>query len=229
MTYVLLTVLALGSGAFDQARVAYQQGRYAEALALFEVALAEGGVPEAAVLHAMGNCAARTGDLSRAAWYYRRALLRRPRDRGLLVNLESVEKRLGVLPAEPTAFVGAARWWRGLAPWGRLWLVVSLQCAGLFAVAFARHGRVRKLGSTILLIGTLGAALVVLDAASGPGEAVIIAPSTSASGASPDVDGRFVLRAGECVVVETVEGDRVLVRHAGRLGWVDRSTLGFVE
>ena len=103
---------------FDQARKAYEQGRYDESAAGFERALngAPGGV---GVLYNLGNARFRQGELGRALAAWRQAQWITPRDPALRHNLELIRRRLG----QPEAPL----WKRGLTWWTLdEWAVASI-------------------------------------------------------------------------------------------------------
>lgn len=110
---------------FIEARIAYDEGRYADAIRLYEGLLSQGLT--ASRLHFnLGNAYVRSGRLGEAVLQYRRALHLRPRDPDAAANLRFTQDLTGAIaPAEPAwsrvlRHVSAREW--GLAAVSAYWL-----------------------------------------------------------------------------------------------------------
>jgi tetratricopeptide (TPR) repeat protein len=86
--------VARAASEFDQARKAYDEGRFGEAVSGFERSLqgAPGGV---GVLYNLGNARFRQGEMGRALAAWRQAQWITPRDPALRHNLDLIRRRLG--------------------------------------------------------------------------------------------------------------------------------------
>ena len=86
---------------FIEARIAYDEGRFADAVGLYEDLLAH-GLAASRLYFNMGNALVRTGRLGEAVLSYRRALYLRPRDPDAAANLRFTQNITQALsPEEP--------------------------------------------------------------------------------------------------------------------------------
>ncbi len=228
----LLLALLLGNGP-AQAERAYEAGEFAEALALYQAALEEPGAAEGSLLYDMGNCAFRLGRLAEAALFYRRALVRMPRDEDAEHNLRLAERRLGLeAPLGVPLSALAVRATDALAPGLLLALAAALETIGLLGVVFLRRRRAAQLSAALLLLLALAAAGRLAERRwfPGPPEAVVLSAEIALR-AEPHAEVPAILRlkAGETVRVleRSDRWSRVLHAHGG--GWTESTGLGLVE
>lgn len=85
---------------FGRAQAAYDDGRFAEAVLLYE-ALLSNGVANAEVHYNMANACFKDGDLPNAVWHYRTALHDAPRDPDLQANLRFALNAAGAVEPAP--------------------------------------------------------------------------------------------------------------------------------
>ncbi len=238
MTPLLLALLLLlGNGASSsgdanprdlaRAESAYRAGQYEEALTLFESALSEPGVPQGPVLYNLGNCAYRLGRHAEAMLYYRRALLRRPRDREVKFNLNLVERQLDV-EAEDSGSIGATitAWVNWFTPGELLVLVATLQGVGLVLLLLGRRG-----ATPLVLVGLMGAVgLLQSQWFPSPPAGVVL---TNEIGLRSEPHAALTvtvrLHAGQVVRVAEMSDRWVRVVHPQGAGWTERAGVGLVN
>jgi hypothetical protein len=221
------------SSNLERAEQAYRDGRFGEALALYESALSDPGVAEGPVLFNLGNCAFRLDRPAEAILFYRRAQLRMPRDGKVKFNMEFAGHRLGVDTPGAESFAAAVA---GLAdsflPGEMLILVGVLQLVGLTGmVLFKRHRAARNTMALIVLIALAGAAHLVQsqwfpDAPEGVVMDDRIAVRTEPHANMPVV---LELRAGETVRIEERSDRWACIAHGRGRGWTKRSGVGVVD
>lgn len=92
----------------EQAQTAYDNGRYDEAVKLYEK-LAERSPGDPALLYNLGNAYAHTNQRGMAIWRYLQALRLEPRDRDLRFNLErlapDISQQLAIAPIPPINWI----------------------------------------------------------------------------------------------------------------------------
>jgi tetratricopeptide (TPR) repeat protein len=219
--------------ALQQAAASYRQRNYEAAASGFTAALTEAGHPSGELLFDLGNCAYRLGRHAQAVWYYRRALLRLPRDAEVRFNLRLAEQRLGVDGPVDESLTASLRALRdAVAPGELLALALLLQGAG--ALGFVLLRRRRGARNAMLAIAGLGllcwARLAQLqwwpDAPSG-----VVLEHRAALRANPDPRQTAVaeLDAGESVVVLEQRGEWLRLSHTRGIGWTERASVGVVD
>lgn len=209
----------------EAARSAYDEGRFAEALALYDRLLAS--YPRSPEMHFnRGNALARLGRIGEAAAAYQRTLLLAPRDADARANLKFLRSGAGLpQPRDSLAdrVIGAlsASEWRALAiaAW---WIGAALLVIGLLVTRAPRAVRASGLG-------LLGVALI---AAAGWGYwvardarpiAFVVEPGVKALFAPiPSATPHFDAPDGLAVRVLETSGEWVHVRDGAREGWIPR-------
>lgn len=216
----------------DAARTAYDEGRFADAVALYDSLLA--AYPRSPEIHFnRGNALARLGRIGEAAAAYERALLLAPRDADARANVKFLRSGAG-LPqpreslVERIVGVVSASEWRALAisAW---WIGAALLVVGLLVTRAPRA--VRAIGLVLIVVALIAAAgwgywitrnarpiAFVVE----PGVKALFAPIPSATPHFDAPDGLAVR------VLET-SGEWVHVRDAAREGWIPRRAVEIVR
>ncbi|HSR88166.1 MAG TPA: hypothetical protein VLL07_04380, partial [Pontiella sp.] len=81
---------------FDKAQAAYDDGRYAEAVILYE-SMVSNGVANTEVIYNLANAYFKDGDLPNAVWHYRAAWYSAPRDPDIRANLQFALSAAGAI------------------------------------------------------------------------------------------------------------------------------------
>ncbi len=104
---VILLAITFSSAAKDdtflKAQTAYDDGRYAEAVVLYNKLLDE-GIRNNEVHYNLANAYFKDSDLPNAVWHYRKAWYAAPRDPDIRANLYFALNAAGAVEAEPSAF-----------------------------------------------------------------------------------------------------------------------------
>ena len=149
-----------GALTWNRAERAYRSGQYETASALFDGTLSDPTIARGPALYNLGNCAYRLGRYVDAALYYRRALVRMPRDPEITFNLSLAERHMGI-EAPARSLVGTVILWAQKLPPGILLLLAAaLQGIGLFGLMRMSRGRRARVAMALLVLtgvlGTLG-------------------------------------------------------------------------
>lgn len=116
---VMILGMAFNAAAFDdlftKAQAAYDDGRYAEAVILYDNMMSN-GVENTEVIYNLANAYFKDGDLPTAVWHYRKAWYGAPRDPDIRANLHfalnaagAIEPATG-LPGRIFATLSASEW-----------------------------------------------------------------------------------------------------------------------
>lgn len=81
---------------FNKAQVAYDDGRFAEAVMLYEN-MVSNGVENTEVIYNLANAYFKDGDLPKAVWHYRKAWYGAPRDPDIRANLHFALNAAGAI------------------------------------------------------------------------------------------------------------------------------------
>ncbi len=225
---ILLLLLGLPDPAL--AAEAYRAGRFAEAHAFYEAALAEPGADLGPLLYNLGNCAFRLGRPAEAVLHYRRALRRMPRDPEITFNLRLASRSLD-LPAQPGDGAGALAFLDRLTPGEALALAAALEAAGLFGfVLFRRRPGTRRTLLVLALAGILLAARLG-HALYGTDPEGVVLPAEVALRPEPQsgLAPTHHLRAGESVRILAMSDRWMHVVHLRGSGWTERASVGVVD
>ena len=95
---------------FEQANIAYAEGRYEEAATGYEALLAEG--PNATLYYNLGNACFKQGELAQAILNYERALRLQPNHKDAQYNLKFAQSRITDNIVEQDFFLSA--WTRAI-------------------------------------------------------------------------------------------------------------------
>lgn len=228
--------------AIQRAGLAYQEGRYEDAVEAYASLVAQ-GVGSGEVLYNLGNACYRQGRLGEAILSWRRAALSLPRDPDVRANLEQargkVKDRL-----DPAPSVSPFLFWLGSFTVGESTVLGSLLIGVAFLLLTWRNAfrdrrcdipqvvPVRGIAASASLLGVLawgGAWLAEREMAASPVAVVLTAEVTARSTVGQGGVDLFLLHEGAEVASEVLDGDWVLVRLPdGRKGWVPRASVGFV-
>lgn len=217
---------------FDAARAAYDEGRYADALALYDALLAE--YPRMPELHFnRGNALARLGRIGEAAAAYQRVLLRAPRDADARANLKFIRERAG-LPKPRSTWADRTIGILSLSEWKKIalsawWIGAGLLIAGILFPRTPRALRHAGLaGLAIAFVASAGwAGWIARDARP---VAFVVEPNVKALFAPiPTATPHFDAPEGLAVRVLGSSGEWVHVREDKREGWIPRRSLEMVR
>ncbi|NRA95364.1 MAG: tetratricopeptide repeat protein [Planctomycetes bacterium] len=232
--YLLVTlVAALGpTSHFERGLAAYDAGQFDRARSAFTAALADAGVAQGPILYNIGNCAYRQGRHAEAVLFYRRALLRMPRDEEVTFNLRRVEAHLGIDGASDRSFeaivLGVVD---TMTPAEGLLLVGVLQVAGFLALVVWRRRRgVRLAMGAAVVVALLGGARLVYRQWYAPPSGVVLSEEIALR-AQPhaSLPATLELRAGEVVTVEESSDRWMWVVHARGCCLTRRVGVGVVD
>ncbi|HKE01001.1 MAG TPA: SH3 domain-containing protein [Planctomycetota bacterium] len=211
----------------------YRAGNYAAALAELRSKIDASPDPDARALYDAGNCAYRLGRHSEAAWLYRRALLRTPRDEETRFNLRLAEHKLGYEPPQTEPLVESMRQWLATrSPRSMLAVALALETAGLAGLlAFRRRAGPRTLALLVLAAAFVAGGIVARPLVAPPRLQAVVLSKESRVRSEPrdDLPVVLTLKAGETVAVDETSERWARVRHAEGRGWVPRDDLGLVN
>jgi len=184
LALVLGTVLnaAALDDLFDKAQTVYDDGRYAEAVMLYDN-MVSNGVENTEVIYNLANAYFKDGDLPQAVWNYRKAWYAAPRDPDIRANLHFALNAAGAIEPAP-----------GLP--GRIfstlsageWISAAIAAYLLLALVLALSLLLRAIRSPLLKVSLIPAALLLIALAgwrywgqfTNAPEAVIVKSGTTA-------------------------------------------------
>lgn len=224
------------SPVLEEAGQYYAEGKYSEAIGLYEGILAE-GQESAGLYYNLGNCYYKLGENTRAILNYERALLLKPGDEMARYNLKMAQQAIvDKIEILPELFL--VRWYKGVETcfsadqWGYLSValfIVFLVMAALFF--YSRSVAVKKTGFVVGIVVFLLTAASLFFAVrqdkriSEREYAIVMTPSVTVKGA-PDNSGTslFLIHEGLKVRVVGELGGWYNIRLAdGNEGWVAKS------
>lgn len=222
---------------FIEGNQAYEEGRYGDAIALYEQLL-DGGRTRSAVYYNLGNAYLRSGDLGHAIAAFLEASALNPRDQDTEANLtfaRSLRKDALAAP-EPSAVARTLFFWRyAFAPHEivRACAVASALLFGLLIALWLRPAvEPLRWGASGVAIALL-ALLVALGAtALFPRQvAVVVPPEVEArSGNDPETVVRFLLHSGaEVRALEARAGWVRIQLPDGEQGWLPREHVELIK
>lgn len=213
---------------FAEANMAYDAGRYEDALSVYRELIGR-GFAHTPVLYNAANAAFRQGSVGEAVLYYRRAWFTSPRDADIRANLQLAQQRTGALAPEAGMLIRAAeelssREWGMLASIAFWVLIVAtgLMAWSREAVRFARP--VATAAGIVLLVSLGG--WWHWYRWQGGGEAVVVRPDQTALYEPRESSTPFfALPEGSIVVVEDRFDAWVKVSSGGNAGWLPAATV----
>lgn len=221
-----------GSSTWSRAEQAYRSGEYQTASALFDRVLSDPTMARGPTLYNLGNCAYRLDRYVDAALYYRRALLRMPRDPQVSFNLDLAERRLGREAPHRSLAGTVMSWVQWLQPAELLLLAAALQVIGFIGLMRTRRGRRARVAMALLVVlGILGT-LRLGYARFFPGlpVAMVLASEIDLrSEPHTSLGITLKLEAGEIVRVAEMSDRWARIVHPQGSGWTERAGLGLVK
>jgi tetratricopeptide (TPR) repeat protein len=230
-------VLGQGSEqAFQRGNALYQQGKFAEAVSVYEEII-KSGLVSGELLFNLGNAYHKTGKMGKAILQYERALRLMPGDDDLRHNLQ-LGNLLIVDKIEATPRLFLWDWWDGikaaLSLRASTWVTYAaflLLVVSIAIVVLARSFAIRKAGviavvCTAMMFIFLLSVLVgrAIDAGRTDEAVVIAAITTIKNSPDPTSSDAFVLHAGVKVRITDSVNSWIKIRLAdGKVGWMEKS------
>ena len=233
--FLLVICSVFAQSDFEAANAAYADGRYDEAVTIYQSLLDE--QPNATLYYNLGNARFKQGELAQAILNYERALRLKPNYKDAKYNLAFAQSRIVDNIPEQDFFLSSwARTVRNQLS-ERTWLQSSialfiLALAGLLLFLLGRAMWVRKTAFHTAWIALLFSLVTGLNAASLHNrdtlrnEAIITQGVVNAK-SSPDRSGTdlFTLHEGTKVSIRETIGEWVNVRVGSNEGWIRTSNL----
>jgi tetratricopeptide (TPR) repeat protein len=214
---------------FDKAQAAYDDGRYAEAVILYDN-IVSNGVANTEVIYNLANAYFKDGDLPNAVWHYRTAWYNAPRDPDIRANLHFALNAAGAI--EPA---------RGLP--GRIfsslsaneWIIATISAYLLLIMLLAICLLVRSFRSSLLKASLIPVVLLLFAVAGwrywgrlgNAPEAVVVKSGTTAlygpiegSTAHFDVPLAALVRQRGSDPKGWIE-----IEYDGKTGWVNKGNI----
>ncbi len=239
--FLLLTCLLFGTAAaqsaketprilFQKGNTAYSQGKYDQAIGLYEQILSQKGSSQF-LLYNLANSYAQTGRTGRAILNYERALLLSHGNSDIRGNLELVRKNQGLFQEEPSVGTRFIQF-LGLNQWALLGLscllLTTLVHVGSIRFSLGRQLKFWLSGSLMVLffLSFFAAfshyrqwhSAVVVE----PDMRLLLSPFSSASSTGTIQEGRIVMPGKK-------HDDFFLVEdETGRSGWLPASAIEFI-
>ena len=229
--------LSLQAITIEEANIAYQNGDFSEASALYEQLLEEGSAPE--LYYNLGNAYYKQNEIGKSILNYERALRLRPFYADAKYNLAIATERI-VDKVEDTQNSFLIVWMNSLIHLmnSNAWAYVSILCFVITAVcflvfAFSRRLTLRKsafhLAWIILLLCVLSGVFsaVSYHRFTSRSEAIVMQGVATVK-SSPDVSGTdlFILHEGIKVTIKDSLGkwDEIVLPN-GHRGWIEHAML----
>ena len=224
-----------GQSTFEQANVAYAEGNYAEAAALYQSMIDE--QPNAQVYYNLGNAHFKQGELAQSILAYERSLRLDPRNKDAQYNLAFAQSRITDNISEQDFFLTS--WARSIRNGLReqTWLYSSialflLALAGIVLFLLGRTIVLRKTAFHVAWLALLFSLIAGLNARSLHqrdtlrNDAIITQGIVNAK-SSPDRSGTdlFTLHEGTKVTIRETLGEWVNVRVGRNEGWIRETCL----
>ncbi len=227
-----------GNIQFEQANIAYRNGQYQKAAAMYEQ-IAKNGYAFPELYYNLGNAYFKLNDIPSSILSYERAKRLAPGDEDIQYNLRLVNLRV-VDKIEPVPQLFLLRWWHAFVELysSEVWAKIGIALLWLFAISAALFLVVRSLIAQRLLLTmsmlffvatALAFANVVQDrrAEEADNFAIVFTPTVSVK-SSPDNQSTdlFVIHEGVKVELLDALGDWRKIRLAdGKIGWLSGQTV----
>jgi tetratricopeptide (TPR) repeat protein len=220
------------------AETAYASELYDRAIELYESVVKNYG-DSFEIYYNLGNSYYKTGKMAHAILNYERALLIKPGDSDIRVNLEMARQQT-VDKIEPLQEFFLAKWFRSVQNLINVdsWATVGITCFVLFIFClvlffFSKWMRLKKLGfylGIFLLIAVIFANIFAYNQKEeliNRNGAIVFSPTVTIK-SSPDNSGTdlFVLHEGTKVFIRSVIGDwNEIVTEDGNVGWINKKDI----
>ena len=231
------------ASAWDQAVAAYTEGRYEDAVTLFEGLETEGLYNGAELFYNLAGAYFKSGETGKAVLYYERALRLDPSDPDIRYNLEFARATTRDEITPVPEFV-LRTWMRKIsyAFTANAWAVISIVLFALVlglvllfllgrSVASRRAGFFSAIAALLLFALSLGFSLSLRKEALRTDEAIVL-KAVSSVRSSPSEDSAkdlFILHEGTKVgILERVSGYDKISLSDGRQGWILDSDLEII-
>jgi len=211
---------------------AFADGRYEDARAHFETALADGAVPRGPLLYDLGNCCFRLGRYAEAVLFYRRAQRYLPGESKVIFNRRLAERELGIDARSDDMFSTAVRDLPALiAPGVALALVALLELIGLAGLVLLHRRAAWRNAMALLVLIALAAAAHLVHARLQTPDTGVVLDSEIGLRSEPHRTLPVIskLRAGQTVEVLEASDRWIRVAHEAGAGWTTRTGVGMVE
>ena len=220
---------------FDQANLAYQQGKFIEAIRHYEQIL-QGGEVSGELYYNLGNAYYKAGDLGKAILNYERALKLLSTDDDVRHNLQLANLMI-TDKIDPTPRRFFWEWWDVVKQtfslngitwlcYGLFLLIIGSSMLAILAPSYAlrRMAFVGGVASTVLFIGGMLVFVGKLNNVQSLDSAIVTTNITTVKN-SPDTKSSdaFVIHSGVKVVVTDKVENWIKIRLAdGKVGWMEQ-------
>jgi tetratricopeptide (TPR) repeat protein len=225
--------MAVNAAAFDdvfaKAEAAYDDGRYAEAVILYDN-MVSNGVENTEVIYNLANAYFKDGDLPKAVWHYRQAWYDAPRDPDIRANLHFALNAAGAIEPAPGL---PGRIFSTLS--ANEWIVAIIAAYLLLVLLLAMSLLLRSMRFPLLKASLVPAALLLFALAGwrhwgqlgkAP-EAVVVKSGTTAL-YGPVEGSTAHFDAPLAALVRQRESDQkgwIEIEYDGKTGWIKRGNI----
>ena len=231
---LLCSVLSAGASeaTFSQAHQAYDDGRYAEAVMLYEQMLKE-GISNTEIHYNLANACFKDGDLPTAVWHYRKAWYSAPRDPDIRANLHFALNAAGAIEPAPPAlqrlcFSLSLNEWIMTAIAGYIAFTLLLILSMLFHPAKRALRRMSLLPAALILI-SVGGWRQWHQLNTTPEWVVVKPGATALFGPLEGSTAHYKIPLGALVRQKnTTAGNWIEIEYDGKSGWVKNSYISRV-
>lgn len=225
--------LSAQSGLIDQANDFYKQGKYTEAVAMYDSVL-NTGVCSSELYYNLGNSLYKTGQIAPCILNYERALQLAPNDEDILYNLELVQQHVvDKIEMVDVFFLTQMIYEMRSKQSSNVWAILSiasfaLALLGLLLFFLSSSSFLKRSGFYLGIILIIVALMSLSFSIKGKEDiaaqdtAIVFAPTVTVN-SSPNINGTklFVLHEGAKVQIEDRLGEWVEIKLSdGNKGWL---------
>lgn len=214
---------------FARAQVAYDDGRHAEAVILYEN-MVSNGVENSEVIYNLANAYFKDGDLPKAVWHYRKAWYDAPRDPDIRANLHFALHAAGAIEPAPGL---PGRIFSTLSP--NEWIVTVIAAYLLLALLLTLSLLLRSMRSPLLKASLVPAALLLVALAGwrywgqlgkAPEAVVVTSGTTALYGPVEGSTAHFDVPMAALVQQRGSDPKGwIEIEYDGKTGWVKKSNI----